>query len=234
MAVDAVAGLLLVRFVVHRHGGVAELATELQQRDRARLAGGGAQRDLIAEDVVAHDLLFADGRRDDPPFLGEAFARLHIELVLVAQTAHEATAGAGDLGGVECREALILGRARLDRTELGEPGGRAELAAAPSDAVEPTGLVAHADVPHVHAGGETLLELAHQLAEIDALLGCEVAGEPAAIPLPFGVADLHVEVQLAHDLERGLAYRFLVDAQPHGGVDLVRGREANDPGQLGG
>ena len=54
------------------------------------------------------------------PLLRESLAALHVELVLVAQAAHQAAARAGDLRWVE-RQALVLGYAEIHRPQLGQP-----------------------------------------------------------------------------------------------------------------
>ena len=222
--------VVLGRLVGLRHRPFAELMPEQRERDGAVFPGDGAERHTLAEDVVRDDLLLTDRGGEELPLLGEALALLHVELVLVAQAAHDAATGAGDLPGVERREALILRGARLHGIELGEPGARAEGATAAAHAIEALGLVAHPDMPHVHPGREAPLHLPHQIAEVDALLSGEVDGEPPSIPLPFGVGDLHLELQLSHELDRGAAHRVLVGAEPDRGVDLLRGGEPNDRG----
>ena len=65
-------------------------------------------------------------RREDLPFLREALPALHVELVLVAQAAHQPPARAGDLRRVE-RQPLVLRDAEVDRAQLGQPRRRAVL-----------------------------------------------------------------------------------------------------------
>jgi hypothetical protein len=126
--------------------------------------------------------------------------------VLVAQRAHEPAAGAGDLRRVE-REALVLRDAEVDRAQLGEPDRGAVLAAAAADPVEALGLVAHADLLELDARAEHRREVAHELAEVDALLGREVEGDLLAVPLPLGVGELHDEAVGAHALHRAAVAR---------------------------
>ena len=130
---------------------------------------------------------------NDLSFLRKALAALHVELVLVAQAAHQAPARAGDLRRIE-RQPLILRDAEVHRAQLGQPRRRAVLAAAAADAVEPLGFVAHADLLQLDARAEHRRELAHERAEVDALLGREVERELLAIPLPLGVGQLHDEL----------------------------------------
>ena len=87
------------------------------------------------------------------PFLREALAALHVELVLVAQAAHQAPARARDLRRIE-RELLVLRDLQVHRAQLGQPRRRAVLAAAAADAAEPLRLVAHADLLELDAGAE--------------------------------------------------------------------------------
>ena len=85
----------------------------------------------------------------------------------------------------------------------------------------------------MHASRKALLELAHELAEVDTFLGREVAGETTTVPLPLGVGDLHVEVHLPHEFERSLSDGALVDAEADRGVDLLLGRESDRRRELG-
>src|SRR6185437_503418 len=71
-----------------RTGGV-RLFAQFGERDGAQLSVRTAQRDALAEDVVGDQLLFAAGRVDETTFLGKALAAVHVELVLVAEAAHE-------------------------------------------------------------------------------------------------------------------------------------------------
>ena len=96
------------------------LLLELDERQRAHLALDSTQRDALVEDVDAHDFLFAERGGDDLSFLRESLAALDVELVLIAQAAHQAAARAGDLGRVE-RQPLILGDAEVHRSQLREP-----------------------------------------------------------------------------------------------------------------
>jgi hypothetical protein len=120
--------------------------------------------------------------------------------VLVAETAHEPAAGARDLRRVE-REALVLGDAEVDRAQLGEPGRGAVLAPAASDAVEPLGLVAYADLLQLDPRAEHRRQLADELPEVDSLLGREVEGELPPVPLPLGVGQLHHQAVGLHPLD---------------------------------
>ena len=117
-----------------RRGSFANGSRLLGARGRAPASGDRrgrrlpttAQRDALAEDVVRDDFLLAAAGDEDASFLGEALSALHVELVLVAQAAHQPPARAGDLRRVE-REPLVLGDAEVHGAQLGEPRGRAVL-----------------------------------------------------------------------------------------------------------
>src|SRR6202011_5030320 len=132
-------------------------------------------------DVDAHDFFLSDCRRHELAFLRETLATLDVELVLVAQAAHQAPARAGDLRRIE-RQTLILGNAEIDGSELGEPRRGAILASAAAYAIQSLGLIAHPDLFQLDAGAEERREIAHQVAEIDALVGREVERELLPIP----------------------------------------------------
>ena len=214
------------------HDARRRFLAQVGKGNRAVLAFGGTERDEITEDVVADNLLFARSGRDDLPFLRKTLALLHVELVFVPQATHQAATGAGDLRGVQRRETLILCGARLHGAQFGEPRRRAELAAATSDAIETTRFVAHADVPHVHARREALLQATDELAEVHALLGGEEDRQLTTIPLPLGVGDLEVELEFARELNRRLAHGMFIGAETHGAVDFLRRRNAHDGRQL--
>src|SRR5687767_7775792 len=74
-----------------------DLASQLGERQRARLAVHAPQRHAIPEDVVPRDLLVTAGGPEYAPLLGEPPAALHVELMLVTERTHETPAGAGDL-----------------------------------------------------------------------------------------------------------------------------------------
>src|SRR5207245_993743 len=91
-----------------------------------------------------------------------------------------------------------------------EPGGAAVLAAAATHPREAPRFIAGADLPQVDAGAVQTREVAHQRAEIHPLVRREVDRELAAVPLPFGVGDLHRQAVLA-------------DAVPDRAPDVVLG-----------
>ena len=210
-------------------GGVfaAKLAVQNVERENARFARGSAQGDLFAENIIGDDFLLAEERDEDSPFLGEALALLHVELVLVSQAAHEAPARAGNLCRVERREALVFGDTRFDGAQIREPAGAAQLAPAAADPVETPRFVADANVPHLHARAEFAFELADEVAKVDTRFGGEVDGEPSAVELPLGVRDLHVELLRSCFFDRASAHGVFVFAQQTGAFNLLAVGEAH-------
>jgi len=100
------------------------------------------------------------GGAQHPPLLGEPLARLHVEIVLVAEAAQQPPAAARDLRRVE-RQVLILGERQAHRAQLRQPARAAVLATAPAHAVEPLRLVPRADLPQLDARVEQAREVAH-------------------------------------------------------------------------
>src|SRR5205085_10792124 len=190
-----------------RSNGI-ELDTQLIECDKPHFAIGAAQCHALAKDIVRDNLLLAAAGAQQLSLLREAFALLDIELVLVAEAAHEATARARDLRGIE-RQALILRDAEIDGTQFRQPGARAVLPPAAPDTIESFGLVTDADLLQLNARPEHRREVADQITEIDALLGREVKRELFPIPLPLGVRDLHDELICLDALHR-LPARVLI------------------------
>src|SRR5258708_36336589 len=149
------------------------LRLELLERHYARVSRVGAERHGLAEDVHRQHALRPRAGAQQPPLFGEALAGLHVEVVLVTQTAEQPAAAARDLGRIE-RQVLILVDREADRPQLRQPAGAAVLAAAAPYAVEPLGLVSSADLTHLDPRGEQARQGAHQRAAIHALLGREI------------------------------------------------------------
>src|SRR5256884_4384910 len=183
---------------------------ELIERHHARVAPPfQANRPGLAEDVHGEYALGTRGGAQDPALLGEAFARLHVEVVLVAEAAEQAPAAARDLRRVE-RQVLILGERQAYGPELRQPARAAVLAAAPAHAVEPFGFVARPDLAQLDARVEQARQVPHQRAEVHALLGREVDRELLLVPLPLGIGDLHREIVLAHAIHHLAAHLLLI------------------------
>src|SRR5579883_468658 len=199
-----------------------ELAAELGERDDARFSVGRPEGHAFGEDVVGQHLLTAARRDQGASFLREALPTLHIELVLVAETAHESPARAGDLGRVE-REMLVLGYPEVDRAELGQPGGRAVLSTAAAHTVQSLRLIAGADLLELDASAEERREVADEVPEVDPLVGGEIERELLSVPLPLGVGQLHHEPVGLDPLDR-LASRGLVLRTELAGLAHLTGR----------
>ena len=119
--------------------------------------------------------------------------------MLIAQTAHESTAGAGDLRRIQ-RQPLIFGDTEIDGSQFRQPRARTILAAATPNSIETLCFVANADLFQLDARAEHRGELAHQVSEVDAFFGGEIKRQLLSIPLPFGVGDLHHQVIRLHAL----------------------------------
>ena len=128
--------------------------------------------------------------------------------MLVAQAAHQASAGTRDLLRIE-RELLVLRRTEVHRAQIRQPRCRAVLASASTDTRESLRFVAHTDLLQFNASTEHRGEIAHEAAKVDATLSSEEQRELAPVPLPLGVGQLHHEMVRLHSLHR-LATRVLV------------------------
>ena len=156
------------------------------------LAALEAQHDLLLGRVVLDDLALSQRRVDDGVALGRAALEVAVGLELVAQAAHEAPARARDLGRVE-REVLLLGHADAHRVEARGETTAAELLAAVAVAADDGGLLAHADLAHVDAHVELAREITHELAEVHAVLGGEVADGLLLVEEELDAHGLHLK-----------------------------------------
>ena len=108
---------------LYRHGrlfnpaGLGDLGAKIRQANDAPLFCFVQERNQIPPYIDPDHLFGAVGRPDRLTFAGEAFPCLEIGVVLVRQTAHQATAGTGNLGGIE-REPLVLGELQRDRLDF--------------------------------------------------------------------------------------------------------------------
>src|SRR5688572_3329321 len=96
---------------------------------------------------------------------------------LVAQTALEPAAQAGELRRIEA-QLLLLGHLDRHRLEGGEKRRAAQGPAARSVAAKQLRLVADAHLTHLDARPELRRKLPNQLAEVDAGVGGEVEDQP--------------------------------------------------------
>ena len=125
-------------------------------------------------------------------FRSAAFEVL-VRIELVAQTAHESSAHARYLLRVE-REILLFGHADRHRAELAAQALAAQLLAAMSQTAHHARLVAHADLAHIHTHAELRRQLAHKIAEVDALLGLEVKDSLVTVEQVLDGHRVHVRI----------------------------------------
>src|SRR5262249_47681171 len=135
-------------------------------------------------------------------------AQLLVGRELVEQAALEPAAVA-EQPVVGQRHVLRLGHLHRDRLELSQIRRAAELPAPPPHAVEHPGGVAGADLSHLDARAELAREIAHELAEIDALLAAEVHSHPALPGRHLDVHDLHDQIARARQPLAGEDGRLL-------------------------
>ena len=159
----------------------------------------------LAQDVDVADAAHALGRRDALAGARQHLGGLDVVGVLVDEAALEAAALARDLRRVE-REVLILRHLDRDGRELRQERRAAELAPARADAAHHLGLVAHAHLAHLDARVNAAREVAHEVAEIDALLGREVERRAVAATVQLDAEHLDGQVSglgaLAREGER--------------------------------
>ena len=177
-------------------GGVTRL--HLAEWHANLLAVLQAQGKLLLGRVVLHDLCRAKRRLDDGVLLGRALLEVAVRLELVAQAAHETAARAGDLVGVE-RQVLLLCHADGHGLKAAAKARAAQLLAAVAKASHERGLLAHADLAHVDALAQLAGEVAHELAEVDALVGREVADALLAAEQVLDGDGLHVQATLGDE-----------------------------------
>src|SRR5947199_397174 len=179
----------------------------------------------LPQHVLPDDRAVALDRLDRRPDGRQRPLELDVGLVLVAQTALEPPAHAGELRGVE-RQALLLRHPDRHRLELLQPRGAAQLAPARPDPARHFGLVARADLLHLDARAQQLAQLAPQVAEVGPLLAPEEEGDLARVEGRLGLDQLDREVPAAHQLERRpvvlpLALEVLVLARQVARVGLL-------------
>ena len=127
--------------------------------------------ETLGQQVAVDDLDFAVlGDLDAVADGGHALAHLHVLLLLEAQAASQAPAGAGEFGGGEL-DVLGLGVLDRDGREVLEPGGAAQVAPADADTTQAPRFVAHADLPELDAGVELGGQVLDEFSEVDPFLG---------------------------------------------------------------
>ena len=167
---------------------------------------GVVQVDLqvAGQQVDLGDAAAAVGGLHNGARLGGGAQQILVGGLLVLQAAHQAAAGAADLGGVEGK-ALLLGHFDGNGLELAQKAGAAEGASADAQSSQHFGFVPHADLPQLDAGAEHPGQLLDQLAEIHPAVGGKVEQDLTAVK---GVLHLH---QLHFQLAQGNL--FLRDAE---------------------
>ena len=139
--------------------------------------------------------------------LGGQAVQILVALLLVGQAAHQAAAGAGDLGRVQA-QALLLGHLDGDRLEVLQKAAAAEHLPADADAAQHFALVPHTDLAQFNAGVEHPGQVLHQLAEVNAAVGDEVEQDLAPVQGVLHVHQLHFQLvacnALLTDLEGAL------------------------------
>ena len=162
--------------------------------------------------------------------LGHAAHRVLIGLLLVFQAAHEPSAGARNLGGVEGQ---VLGFGHLDghRLKLVQEGGAAEGLAADAQAAQHFGLVPDADLPQLNAGVEYPSQILDQSAEVHPPLGGEEKEDLVPLKVVLHLHQLHIQA-MGGDLllADGKGPRFLLTVLRHG-VQILLGGQADQGAQ---
>ena len=155
-----------------------------------------------------------------------------IGVLLVFKTAHEASAGAGDLGGVQ---AQILGLRHFNGygLEILQKFPAAEGTSADAQTPDQLGLVPHADLPQLDAGVESPGQILDQLPEIHPLVGGEVKQDLAAVKGALRPDKLHVETMGGDLLTADVAGTLLPGLVLRGDPLILGGGPADDFAQGG-
>lgn len=132
------------------------------------------------------------GRGDFAAELGHFFIRLAVILVFIAEAAHQPAAQPADLARVE-RKPLHLRHFDGDFAEVRHCPGAAAFPAAGRDAAQKPRFVARADLPQFDAAVKGAGKVAHQFAEVDAVLRREEKEHFVPVEGEFAVDDLHRE-----------------------------------------
>ena len=136
--------------------------------------------------------------------------------MLIAETAHQSAAGAGDLRGIE-GQILLLCHLDGDLHEVGEECRAAERSPAHAQSAEHLRFVTDADLPQLYPCAENGGEILHQFPEIDPDLRGKIEEELAVVEGVFRLDELHVQSMVAYllltDGER-LRFELLVCLVP--------------------
>ena len=113
--------------------------------------------------------------------------------MFISQTAHQASARPTDLGGVQAQP-LLLRHLDGHGLEVFQKPAAAERLTAKPQAAQHLALIAHADLAQLDAGVELGRQILDQLAEVHAVVGCEVEHQLAAVQRVLGIDQLHFQV----------------------------------------
>src|SRR5438034_802130 len=176
---------------------------ELVERDFRLRPVGEADDDRLLQHaqrahLPGHAPATAAARRARRVDAWQIAAQLLIRRELVEETALQPPAVA-EQTAVRERHVLRLRHLDGDRLELAEMRATAQLAPARADAVHDARGVARADLSHLDARPELAREIAHQLAEVHALLGAEVDRHPPCGRMDLDVEDLHRNAAAARE-----------------------------------
>ena len=151
--------------------------------------------ELLLEDVLTDHLTRAVGGLHPRTAPRQIAAHLTILLVFIGKATKQATTDTGDLSRVE-RQILIFGHLNADAGIIGEKRGTAEDAPARADPAEELGLITRADLAQFDPALKGAGEIAHQYAEIHALIGGKVEGETRSIKAIFSLHQTHGQAML--------------------------------------
>ena len=134
----------------------------------------------LAQQVNLHHSTAAFGGIHKGFQLGAGADQVFVGILLIFQAAHQAAAGAGNLGGIQGQ---ILGLGHFDghRLEVLQEAGTAEGPAADTQAAHHLSLVPDADLPQFNAGVEHGGQVLHQFPEVHPLIGGEIEQDFAAV-----------------------------------------------------
>ena len=153
----------------------------------------GQDADLLAQNI---DTLHFAGKAVRGLYgvadAGKLPVQVLIRVGFVFQTAHQPSAGAGNLRRVQ-GQILLLRHLDGDGDEIRHIRAAAERPSADADAAEHLCLIAHADLAQLDPGFEDGCEILDQTPEIDAAVGREIKQDLFAVKRVLRADQLHVE-----------------------------------------